>query len=671
MTSSMSGLTSSSDLDNFQLQHVQPMPPSLNHFGSSEAQLQQPQQSRIPEDNSGDTMDLETEEGMVWEPEHAPAKPVHYLAVDTNVFISHLNLIRAIHALLAELKPSPLVLLVPSVVIHELDGLTKSRVQESPNSPATVGMTARAGNRWLLEANRNRRATGYGALRCQALNERWDADVRAIGKGDDQVLDCCLYFAHHGARVSLWTEDQNLSLKAESNDVPTFGDKDMTLHRFFSITGDEYPEKLWHEVQALEGHPHDHDHDIPYPVSENSEKQVGHGDHLDMDMEMDGGMELDVDLTQHGSRTPYHPIEDLVNDPAYVAALASRPQQAIEDRRYPYLLPPKVEPQLQQEQVSVMTLTPTLPAHALRCTATSPGIMPTHPSMEIEALSVPTGPSTDKPNSPASTVMSFMMPDRTSPSNGTNTPVLSTSSPFADPQTRLSHQTDSNTTLMTRTTPTTRSTTPITTPMRTTTPLTNTRTNANTDTNLILPRACPPRKNDNRPSNILLTSLQLALKPYTLSLISSCPPLPPLSTASTIPMPTPPTSTLDILPALLSALVYLDTIFSKAGEPGNSETRLDLLKAISAAKTIKCFVDYHASTRNETGLSDDLDIKYIIARGNGKGYGLPDGARRIRSGEVIDALCDLTRIWTNLGIGPEGGDEGVIADVIEDLRRLA
>ncbi|WVR06976.1 hypothetical protein IAU60_004013 [Kwoniella sp. DSM 27419] len=193
------------------------------------------------------------QEDMIWEPECLGARTVHYLAVDTNIFISHLNMMRTLHDLLASTNPPGLILLIPSVVIHELDGLTRSLKQPDPAHPETLGQIARTCNKFLLAVNKERRESGRGALRCQALAERWDPGVKDHGTGDDKILDGCLYFAHHGAKVTLWTNDQNLSVKAESNDIPTVGGKGMTLRGLLRATKEDFPQTLWAAVERLEG----------------------------------------------------------------------------------------------------------------------------------------------------------------------------------------------------------------------------------------------------------------------------------------------------------------------------------------------------------------------------------------------------------------------------------
>ncbi|WWD02907.1 hypothetical protein V865_000949 [Kwoniella europaea PYCC6329] len=253
------------------------------------------------------------EEEMIWEPEHNSNIPVHYLAVDTNVFISHLNLIRTIHTLLLGLRPSPIIFLLPSVVIHELDTLKASRAPSAPDSPITLGRLVQAANTWLLEVHRNRRMTGLGALRCQSLKEQWDTKIKDHGQNDDQILDCCLHFANHGAKVTLWTNDKNLSVKAESNDIPTLGAQNMTLTKFFKSIDEIFPETLWKDVSRLSIY------DEP-----SYEHQNGNGVRVfDHDMDMD--MDMDHDL--------HEPITELQS----IGTTCQDKEE--EEKRYPYLLP--------------------------------------------------------------------------------------------------------------------------------------------------------------------------------------------------------------------------------------------------------------------------------------------------------------------------------------------
>ncbi|KAL7421689.1 hypothetical protein Q5752_003458 [Cryptotrichosporon argae] len=157
-----------------------------------------------------------------------------YLALDTNVLVAYLGVVRAVHGVLSTTPGAAGALLVPSIVVHELDGLAAST---TPNKDGrTVGDAARAATAWLLRVHRQQRlaasasASRAGAGTGMGAGAGADATTtppragrgRLCGAKNDQVLDCCLYFRARteGATVALWTDDRNLSLLAEANDVP-------------------------------------------------------------------------------------------------------------------------------------------------------------------------------------------------------------------------------------------------------------------------------------------------------------------------------------------------------------------------------------------------------------------------------------------------------------------
>lgn len=104
---------------------------------------------------------------------------IRYLAIDTNVLISHLPLVQALHELLLRSRSTDLVLLIPSVVINELDRLAASvRLAGSRiDDETTIGDQARAATSWLLIINQVRRESGHGVVRCQRWVEKLDSDV--------------------------------------------------------------------------------------------------------------------------------------------------------------------------------------------------------------------------------------------------------------------------------------------------------------------------------------------------------------------------------------------------------------------------------------------------------------------------------------------------------------
>ncbi|WRT66296.1 uncharacterized protein IL334_003249 [Kwoniella shivajii] len=464
------------------------------------------------------------EEEMIWEPEHTPSKSVHYVAVDTNVFISHLNMMRTIHALLVALRPSPVILLIPSIVIHELDGLKTSKVPSEPGSPITLGRLVQAANTWILEVHRDRRLTGKGALRCQSLKERWGNGILDHGGNDDQILECCLHFLHSGSTVTLWTDDKNLSVKAESNDIPTLGGKQMTLTRFFNSIDEEFPESLWEEIHSLS----------IYNVAGAGNKN-GVED-FDFDIEMD----LDHDL-------------------------ASTSQTQGEETRYPYLLPQK---------------------H----TSTAPSVW--------QGVST-TVTSRSAPLSPTSTPM-----DRDSSGSTSGARSLKSRSLQSSPTQKSAEVS----------------------------PRRSSKSRSPSSPSSL---ATPVRANGFGPSKILLTSIQLSLRPSLLSLIPHTP---------TQLQPQPPDDTTSILSTLLETLTILDTTLQDQGQPPNSIIRVSLLRSISSTKTIINYIESFTDWR----------------KANDKGM------RRIRLGEVVESLRILQAVFEEFGVDVADG----LADVISEIRRL-
>ncbi|KAJ2126027.1 hypothetical protein IW147_000499 [Coemansia sp. RSA 720] len=135
--------------------------------------------------------------------------------IDTNYFIDHLSLIRG---LAEQALEHGLVLVVPWVVLQELDGLKASfRVAGGGgNSPTDVGTLARSATRFLDEEL----GREGSALRCQKRSEYLINEV----ENDDKILDCCLYFMEkRGLPVAILTKDRNLTVKARANGCVTCG----------------------------------------------------------------------------------------------------------------------------------------------------------------------------------------------------------------------------------------------------------------------------------------------------------------------------------------------------------------------------------------------------------------------------------------------------------------
>ncbi|KAJ2804210.1 hypothetical protein H4R20_002596 [Coemansia guatemalensis] len=136
--------------------------------------------------------------------------------VDTNYFIDHLPLLRSLSELGLELG---LVLVVPWVVIQELDGLkSSSRVTNTSGSQTVaIASLARSATRFLDDEL----GQSGSALRCQKKSEYLVDEI----EGDDKILDCCLYFLNKkGLPVAILTKDRNLTVKARANGCATCGE---------------------------------------------------------------------------------------------------------------------------------------------------------------------------------------------------------------------------------------------------------------------------------------------------------------------------------------------------------------------------------------------------------------------------------------------------------------
>ncbi|KAI0225308.1 hypothetical protein L0F63_002538 [Massospora cicadina] len=137
---------------------------------------------------------------------------VGVLVVDTNFFIDD----RAFFCRLMELGSAfNLLIIVPFVVLQELDGLKERR---------ELTLSMQQLHRYIAEGHRGIR----GQRREQILREesvsfhrRLRSDRFAPKVEDDQILDCCLYFQHQFpyTLITLLTRDRLLITKALVHDI--------------------------------------------------------------------------------------------------------------------------------------------------------------------------------------------------------------------------------------------------------------------------------------------------------------------------------------------------------------------------------------------------------------------------------------------------------------------
>eukprot|EP00842_Homolaphlyctis_polyrhiza_P006813 jgi/Hompol1/720/HPOL_005426-RA len=146
------------------------------------------------------------------------------IVIDTNVLIANLGLLSS---LLLSL-PSDMFLLVPHVVVNELDGLKASTTRES-NGRDEAGRPihqslrecARKANQFLftnLSLHPNR-------IRGQSKHDvRPNVPLEALSN-DDQILELCLFYDEYVTRdVVLLSNDKNLCVKALMNSILTVAD---------------------------------------------------------------------------------------------------------------------------------------------------------------------------------------------------------------------------------------------------------------------------------------------------------------------------------------------------------------------------------------------------------------------------------------------------------------
>ncbi|GMM33722.1 mRNA-processing endoribonuclease [Saccharomycopsis crataegensis] len=138
-----------------------------------------------------------------------------YLVVDTNFFISNLNIVNNLNLLAVRYHYQ---LIVPEMVIQELDGLKEGkRISRGPRGEEIkIGTLAQRANTWLY----NQFAARSSTIRGQTRHEKIDRSLRK----DNAIFDCCMYF-HDSVKekglVILLSNDRNICVKALMEDVLT------------------------------------------------------------------------------------------------------------------------------------------------------------------------------------------------------------------------------------------------------------------------------------------------------------------------------------------------------------------------------------------------------------------------------------------------------------------
>ncbi|KZW04078.1 hypothetical protein EXIGLDRAFT_13843 [Exidia glandulosa HHB12029] len=147
-----------------------------------------------------------------------------YLALDTNVLISALPLLKEFASFVEEHQLG-VEFLIAGVVVEELDHLKKSGVGRIDGvTGQDLGLAARTASNWLLAGLRRRSQFGAGLIRGQAYHEtrqssaNWKTRVNNESN-DEVILDCCLHFSS-SRKVYLFTMDKNFCNASLMNDIP-------------------------------------------------------------------------------------------------------------------------------------------------------------------------------------------------------------------------------------------------------------------------------------------------------------------------------------------------------------------------------------------------------------------------------------------------------------------
>ncbi|KAM0793280.1 hypothetical protein ACM66B_000741 [Microbotryomycetes sp. NB124-2] len=158
------------------------------------------------------------------------------VVLDTNILLRHLKTLQdLVHFINNEMPSSALVVLVPHIVIAELDRLKTSDRQASDQDSRTrtsIATLARRATHWIFDnlaaPSLTPSAATMSALRGQRKDEtliaRDSLGVQHVDNNDELVLDAALYHARVKQRKAvLLTEDKNLAVRAKVEQVAAFG----------------------------------------------------------------------------------------------------------------------------------------------------------------------------------------------------------------------------------------------------------------------------------------------------------------------------------------------------------------------------------------------------------------------------------------------------------------
>lgn len=220
---------------------------SLSESETSEGgEEEQEAEGGVEEDGLSSTVKLLKKRKKMLEKRHRQQKRLHsllegsvtlemevrprYLVPDTNCFIEHLDVVQ-------DLAGGPYTVMVPLVVLNELDGLSRESVVAKYRSVGHA-VRVREGAATALHYLRTSRpqsikcVTSQGSVLSSTLFTS-EMDL-PDSTNDDKILSCCVHFCSDSTQkrpiragvrrlyreVVLLTEDRNLRVKAHAHDVP-------------------------------------------------------------------------------------------------------------------------------------------------------------------------------------------------------------------------------------------------------------------------------------------------------------------------------------------------------------------------------------------------------------------------------------------------------------------
>ncbi|KLO18095.1 hypothetical protein SCHPADRAFT_900080 [Schizopora paradoxa] len=145
--------------------------------------------------------------------------PIYFLVLDTNVLLGYLEVLEQF-VRDCEKCGAPVQIIIPGVVVRELDGQKTSKSTE-------LGWNARMASTWILNELKEKRIVKGQAytetLQCSGTWKIRDADDVS---NDDLIIDCCLYFRKIHPRTVVISADNNLCSEALAQDVNIINPRD-------------------------------------------------------------------------------------------------------------------------------------------------------------------------------------------------------------------------------------------------------------------------------------------------------------------------------------------------------------------------------------------------------------------------------------------------------------